>query len=87
MNNQSPIFIVGCPRSGMTMLRLILDAHPHISCGRETGFLVEFGRSQDGASTAIDRARVAIWPQELPIPLKGASRFWIGSRLHELGYN
>jgi Sulfotransferase family len=34
-----PIFIVGCQRSGTTLVRLILDAHPNISCGPETRFL------------------------------------------------
>jgi hypothetical protein len=36
-----PIFIVGCPRSGTTLLRLILDSHPHISCGPESHFLTD----------------------------------------------
>jgi hypothetical protein len=34
-----PIFIVGSPRSGTTLLRLILDSHPRLSCGEETHFL------------------------------------------------
>jgi hypothetical protein len=34
-----PIFVVGCPRSGTTLLRLILDSHPAISAGPETRFL------------------------------------------------
>lgn len=34
-----PIFIVGCPRSGTTLLRLMLDSHPAISCGPETHFV------------------------------------------------
>jgi hypothetical protein len=34
-----PIFVVGCPRSGTTMLRHVLDSHPSISCGPETRFL------------------------------------------------
>ncbi len=34
-----PIFIVGCPRSGTTLLRLILDSHPSISAGPESRFL------------------------------------------------
>jgi len=34
-----PAFIVGSGRSGTTLLRLMLDAHPNISCGPETHFL------------------------------------------------
>lgn len=35
----APIFIVGSMRSGSTMLRLILDSHPRIAIGGETGFM------------------------------------------------
>jgi hypothetical protein len=34
-----PIFVIGSPRSGTTLLRLILDSHSRISCGEETHFL------------------------------------------------
>ncbi|MEP6667075.1 MAG: sulfotransferase [Nocardioidaceae bacterium] len=34
-----PIFVVGTMRSGSTMLRLILDSHPRIAIGAETGFM------------------------------------------------
>jgi hypothetical protein len=37
---QRPIFMVGCPSSGTTLLQSILEAHPNISCGQETDFLV-----------------------------------------------
>jgi hypothetical protein len=36
-----PVFVIGSPRSGTTLLRLILDAHPRVSCGEETHFLRE----------------------------------------------
>lgn len=39
-----PIFIVGCQRSGTTLLRLMLDSHPHISCGPETRFLADLDK-------------------------------------------
>ena len=34
--NHQPTFIVCCPRSGSTWLRLLLDGHPDIACGNET---------------------------------------------------
>lgn len=40
-NAARPIFIIGCPRSGTTLLRMIIDSHPNISCGPETHFLVD----------------------------------------------
>ncbi len=39
--SRAPIFVVGCQRSGTTLLRLILDSHPNISCGPETRFLAD----------------------------------------------
>lgn len=39
-----PIFVVGCQRSGTTLLRLMLDSHPNISCGPETRFLADFAK-------------------------------------------
>ena len=41
--SEAPIFVIGAPRSGTTLLRLILDSHPRISCGEETHFLRDLG--------------------------------------------
>jgi hypothetical protein len=38
----SPIFVVGCQRSGTTFIRLLLDSHGSIACGPETRFLTAF---------------------------------------------
>ena len=50
-----PIFVIGSPRSGTTLLRLILDSHPSISCGEETHFLRDLesvvGRNWDLVAT------------------------------------
>jgi hypothetical protein len=35
---ERPVFIVGCPRSGTTLLRRILDGHPSLAICRETQF-------------------------------------------------
>jgi hypothetical protein len=36
-----PVFLVGFPRSGTTLLRLMLHSHPRIAMPHETGFLPE----------------------------------------------
>jgi hypothetical protein len=35
-----PVFVIGCPRSGTTMLQLMLHSHPRIAVPPETRFLV-----------------------------------------------
>ncbi|MBA3655049.1 MAG: sulfotransferase [Actinobacteria bacterium] len=42
--DHKPIFIVGCQRSGTTLLRLILDAHPNLSIGPESRFLDDLAK-------------------------------------------
>ena len=37
---EEPIFILGCPRSGTTLLRVMLNAHPRIAVPPETRFLI-----------------------------------------------
>jgi hypothetical protein len=37
--SEQPIFVVGTMRSGSTLFRLILDAHPRIAISEETGFM------------------------------------------------
>lgn len=39
MTSRPPIFILGVPRSGTTLLRTILDGHPAIAAGPETPWL------------------------------------------------
>jgi Sulfotransferase family len=39
ITDRPPVFVIGSPRSGTTLLRLMLDSHPAISCGEETHFL------------------------------------------------
>lgn len=48
-SRRAPIFVVGCQRSGTTLLRLILDAHPNISCGPETRFLADLAHVTGGS--------------------------------------
>ena len=66
----APIFVVGSPRSGTTLLRLLLDAHPRISCGEETHFLRDL-------ETIVGRNWTLVSTYELP-------REWWLDRIREL---
>jgi Sulfotransferase family len=46
MVNDRPIFVMGCPRSGTTMLQLMLHAHPRIAIPPETRFLLHTYRER-----------------------------------------
>jgi hypothetical protein len=65
-----PIFVIGSPRSGTTLLRLVLDSHPRISCGEETHFL---------------RSLEAIVGRDWPlVETYGLPRTWWLARIREL---
>jgi hypothetical protein len=38
-SNDTPVVIGGCARSGTTLMRVMLDSHPNIYCGPESGLL------------------------------------------------
>jgi hypothetical protein len=64
-------FIVGCQRSGTTLLRLILAGHPAIYCYDET---LAYARLRDGqASEALGYELVCYkiprWTEQLNIPV------------------
>ena len=62
MVSTRPIFIVGCQRSGTTLLRLMLDSHPNISCGPETRFLADLAQVTSGENW--ERMRLFGFPKE-----------------------
>ena len=39
----APIFVVGVPRSGTTLLRMVLDSHPDVMCGPEAPWIAGRG--------------------------------------------
>ncbi|MCD0451882.1 sulfotransferase [Actinocorallia sp. API 0066] len=61
---ERPIFVVGCPRSGTTLLQLMLHAHPRIALPPETRFLLPayFGREMFGDLTDRgNRRALGVW--------------------------
>ncbi|MCF8075846.1 MAG: sulfotransferase, partial [Desulfotignum sp.] len=65
MNNRqfSPIFIVGAPRSGTTLLAVMLDRHPQIAIPPETQFFTEFlpwARQQTDLETREKKIHAAL---------------------------
>ncbi|MGH3327215.1 MAG: sulfotransferase family protein [Streptomycetales bacterium] len=65
-----PVFIVGCPRSGTTLLQLMLHAHPRIAIPPETRFVVQAyrARHQFGVlSVEENRRGLANWIVKRPM--------------------
>lgn len=55
MTHPAP-FIVGVGRSGTTLLRMMLDSHPHLAIGPETHFVPELIRACRGWRASPERA-------------------------------
>lgn len=66
-----PIFVVGCQRSGTTMLRLMLDSHSRISCGPETRFLSDMERI-----VSADWIRLHLYGFDQQVWLSGLAKFF-----------
>jgi hypothetical protein len=60
MQNQQPVFIVGFPRSGTTLLAGLLSAHTRLICGPET----EFFTGLEIANRGNRLCQAANWPEE-----------------------
>jgi len=55
-------FIVGVPRSGTTLLRLMLDAHPDLAIPPETGWMPLLSGASDREKAIECIAGTALWP-------------------------
>ena len=66
MHQPMPI-IVGAPRSGTTLLRLMLDAHPDLAIPPETGFLREFASLDACASKDAFLSFLVSNPHDAPV--------------------
>jgi hypothetical protein len=61
VNARAPVpFIVGVPRSGTTMLRLMLDAHPDMAIPSETYFVTNLIEAGDGGAGPDQLANVLV---------------------------
>jgi hypothetical protein len=68
-----PIFVVGCPRSGTTMLQLMLHAHARIAIPPETRFLLTaYARIREWGdlTDATNRRALASWIVDGPTAFK-----------------
>ena len=54
-----PFFIVGCPRSGTTILRDLLRAHPNLTVALESHFVVRFYRAYGDPRNEAEARRLA----------------------------
>jgi hypothetical protein len=66
------LFVVGCPRSGTTLLRRMLDAHPSIAMTRETHWIPKFAQRGDGSVTPELMAELSEHPRFAKLGLSRA---------------
>lgn len=47
VSTREPFFVVGCPRSGTTLLQILVDAHPNIAIPPESHIFCRFSKLFD----------------------------------------
>ena len=74
-----PVFVVGCPRSGTTLLRDLLRSHPLLTLPGETHVIPDFYRAYGDPQTADEAERLArrilgtFWVGRWHLPLEAAN--------------
>src|SRR5581483_3778228 len=71
---ERPIFVLGCPRSGTTLLQMMLHAHPRIAIPPETKFVMGAYRRRQSFGDlrkAKNREKVARWIINRPTGMFG----------------
>lgn len=65
MSTAAPFFVVGCARSGTTLVRMMLTSHPHVAVPPESHFVVAMAPSDPSADFPVEQLlqypRVAPW--------------------------
>lgn len=67
--NVRQFFIVGCPRSGTTLLSVLLDRHSRICIPPETAFFDEVAPSLPVSSASLEKL-LAKWPRLVDLDIK-----------------
>ncbi len=55
----SPVFVVGCPRSGTTLLRNLLNSHPSLAIPWESHFITRLYRAAGNPGSPAEAVRLA----------------------------
>jgi hypothetical protein len=60
-----PFFIIGCPRSGTTLLQLLINSHPKIAIPPESHIFVRFSKIFENYGDLNNKANLKLFVQDL----------------------
>lgn len=86
------VFIVGCPRSGTTLLQRVVDAHPEIAVTQETHWIPRFfdkrwGVTREGWVTTEVIPRLVEHPGFAALDISREALVWLVGSRHPLTYS
>lgn len=82
---ENPVFVVGCPRSGTTLLSVLLDRHSELAMTPETAFYDEIAPALVGTGREAVLGLVARWPRLAELGLRPGALISASSDLSRAG--
>ena len=73
-----PIFVVGCHRSGTTLVRFVLDTHPSIACPPESKFIAGLQRFSEYPQLRTSLHTMGVTYEDLMAELRGMTSSIMG---------
>jgi protein-tyrosine sulfotransferase len=80
-----PVFIIGSYRSGTTLLRYVIDAHPRLACPPESKFIPGLQEAIDFPEAMLGLRSLGFTPEDMMFELRRVAEAVLGSYARRMG--
>lgn len=75
--DKPPVFVLGCDRSGTSLLRRIFDSHSNLACPTETKFIFQFVKVFDTYQSVTGLKHMGFSEEEILLQMRGFIAYFL----------